>query len=262
MGFIDIHSHFAWDVDDGIEDREQAKLALANAQEDGIEQIIATPHFIPGKQGAAEVEAINRRIGELKTLALSYGIEIFWGSELFLNDAYLDMIDAGLFNTLANSGYALCEFDVRRDIGDCEEAEDMLYEFEVRDMIPVIAHVERYFHKGVDLERVRNWAEQGYVIQVNRTSFIGSHGSTAQKNAMKLLRSGLIHVVATDAHRAAGARIGKLSDAYAIVKEEVGRRNADLLFAINPQHIIANEEIEWISIPEKKKSILSRLRRR
>ena len=261
MKFIDIHSHLAWDIDDGMEDKEKAIIALKNAKQDGIEKIIATPHFIPGRQNKEDVEYMNERIKELKVLAQSLDIDIYYGSEIFLNDDYLDMLDRELFNTLAGSGYALCEFDVRKDMNQDENAEDILYEFEVRNMIPVIAHVERYFPKGIDLERIEDWVDRGYVIQVNRTSLLGFHGETAKKNAWKLMKSGLVHVVASDAHREKGNRICKLSDAYHEVVKEIGQNNANILFYKNPLHLIENEEIEEISVIKKKKSIFNIFKR-
>ena len=42
MAFIDIHSHYAWNVDDGIETREDAQAALKKAQIQNITKIVAT----------------------------------------------------------------------------------------------------------------------------------------------------------------------------------------------------------------------------
>ena len=39
MAFIDIHSHYAWNVDDGIETREDAQAALKKAQIQNITKI-------------------------------------------------------------------------------------------------------------------------------------------------------------------------------------------------------------------------------
>ena len=98
------------------------------------------------------------------------------GAEVFLNHEYLDMIDSKAFNTLADSKYLLVEFDVRRNMNHNDYAEDYLYELKVRGYRPIIAHVERYFPKGIDLERVQSWIELGCYIQVNRTSLLGTHG--------------------------------------------------------------------------------------
>lgn len=262
MEFIDIHNHLAWDIDDGMEDIEQAQISLQNAKIDGIKTIIATPHFIPGKQDKEDVKIMTNRMQDLKDLAKTYDIEVHFGSEIFLNDDYLEMIDNDNFHTLAGSGYALCEFDVRKDIlklGDMPN--DRLYEFTVRNMIPVIAHVERYFPKGISLDVVKEWFDNGYIIQVNRTSLLGFHGETAKKNAWKLLNEGLVHVVATDTHRATGNRVCKLSDAYALVSKEVGKENADILFYYNPMHIIQNEELEDMEVVKKKKTFFQFFKR-
>ena len=62
MKFIDIHNHFAWDIDDGMESKEQAMLALEGAKKDGVQAIMSTPHFIPGKQDRKDVEAMSSRM--------------------------------------------------------------------------------------------------------------------------------------------------------------------------------------------------------
>ena len=261
MKYIDIHNHSAWEIDDGMPNKEDAVTSLRNAYEDGIREIIATPHFIPGSHDEQDMKAMKERIEELKAIGESIGIEIHRGCELFLNASYLEMLDSEGFLTLANSGYALCEFDVRKDITKNREAEDILYEFEVRDMIPVIAHVERYFPKGIDVTMVRDWHEKGYVIQINRTSLIGTHGEVTKKNAWKLIEEGLAHVVATDTHRAQGHRISKLSDVYEELRKEAGEYNAELLCHGNPERIIRNEVIEDMKI-EKKTRWFSKKRRR
>lgn len=262
MEFVDIHNHFTWDVDDGMDTKEHAVKALQNAKHDGIGKLIATPHFIPGVQNEEDIAFINQRITELQELGKAEGLEVYAGSELFLNDAYLDMLDSDYVNTLAGSGYLLCEFDVRKDIAKNKEAEEQLYEISIRNLIPVIAHVERYFHSGIDIKRIQEWLKNGYVVQINRTSLLGIHGEQVQKNAIKLLKAGMVHVVASDAHRSDGQRIGKLSDVYAMVKEISGKQNADLLFYQNPMHLIQNEEIEDMFMVKKKSSLLHRLRRR
>ena len=67
MEFIDIHSHYAWDIDDGISSLEDAKTALAKAQAQGIKQIVATPHIIP--ETTTNLCLIKQRIKEFIELA-------------------------------------------------------------------------------------------------------------------------------------------------------------------------------------------------
>lgn len=259
MHYIDTHNHFAWDIDDGMPNIDDAKVALANAKLDGVNTIIATPHFVPGNFTKEDHQEINNRIDKLRKLAETYEIDIYTGSEVFLNSSYLDMIDNGLFNTLADSSYILVEFDVRRDIKNNHEVEDILYELTVRELNPIIAHAERYFHTGIDLKRVQSWIDMGCYIQVNRTSILGMHGDICEKNAYKLMHNGLAQMVASDAHRSTGNRICKMSDVYQVLVDKYGQDNAILLCYDNPAHIIQNEELEIMKVI-KKKSLLDRLR--
>ena len=140
-------------------------------------------------------------------------------------------------------------------------AEDYLYELKVRGYRPIIAHVERYFPKGIDLDRVQSWIELGCYIQVNRTSLLGTHGDVCRKNAEKLLKEGMVHVLATDTHRSEGHRIAKLSDVYSLIEKEYGKANAILLLQENPKHIIQNETLEEMKVI-KKRSIFDRFRKK
>ena len=237
MSFIDLHCHMAWDIDDGIDSREEAEKALQQAKADGIVTLAVTPHFIPGAQKEADVREM-----------------------MFLNDSYLDMIDGKYYNTINEGRYLLCEFDVRKDIEKNSYADEQLYELSIRGLTPMIAHVERYFHKDVDVHRVKEWVNSGYVIQMNRTSLLGMHGSQIQKNARQLLREGLVHTAASDAHRAQGNRICKLSDVYQEIEKEAGQQAAELLCKINPRHILSDEDVEMMTV--RKKSWFQRMRRR
>lgn len=260
-GFIDIHNHCAWDIDDGMESMEDAMISLDLAHKDGIRAIVATPHFVPGTYTKGDVDEINSRIEDLKQLAKDYDIEIYAGAEVFLNHSYLDMIDDNMFNTINNTKYVLVEFDVRKELSSrTESVEDKLYEISVRGYIPVVAHVERYFHGKIDIDRVREWANLGYVIQVNRTSLLGMHGDASKRNAHKLIESGLAHVVASDTHRAVGTRVCLMSDVYDYIEGQYGTDIADVLCVTNPTHIIHGDEVE--DIPEQKKSLFKKLFRK
>lgn len=256
-GFIDIHNHMAWGVDDGMDTFEHAKLALANAQKDGITSIIATPHYVPNQYDETKIKEIDVRIEELTQLAKEYDLQIYQGAELFLNSGYLDMLDEHACPTLAASKYLLCEFDVRKELPSSDEVEEKFYEIKVRGYVPVIAHVERYFHTKMDLNRVREWIQMGCKIQVNRTSALGLHGSVCQENTIRLLEHNMVHVMASDTHRCEGDRICKFSDVYAWLKKHYGEQCAEILCKQNPAHILQNEALEEIVI--EKKSLMKRL---
>ena len=250
MTFIDMHNHCTWGIDDGIQTLEECKALFQKAQEDGIQTIIATPHFIPGRQQWKQVSQMADRMVETRDLAHTFGIAYYSGCELFLNEDYLEMLEKEWFYPLANSNYVLCEFNVREKLGDTTQVEDRLYEMIIRGYTPIVAHAERYFHTKMDLDRVKDWMEMGCKIQVNRTSLLGDHGKIMQKNAMQLFKNGMVHLVASDAHRACGHRICKLSDAYDWIQKNYGQQTADLVLQRNPAHILNNEAMEDMKKPE------------
>ena len=116
MEFVDIHGHYAWGIDDGIRDLEEAKAALKNASNIGVKVIAATPHVISGTHFEKEIQHFRERISELKREANKLGIEVHEGSELFLNHDAPTSIRSGYFIPYENTKYALCEFDVRRNL--------------------------------------------------------------------------------------------------------------------------------------------------
>ena len=248
--YIDIHSHIAWGIDDGMPTVEDAESSLELARIDGIVGICSTPHIIPGQLDRSIYDEIVSRQLELKEMS---PIPIYFGGEVMMNSEFIDRLDLGLYPSLNGSRYMLVEYNVLRDIHSIDYRDDCLYELKVRGFIPVIAHIERYFHSGLDYSIIENWIDMGCVLQINRTSILGMHGKTIQSNALSLLDDGYCDVIATDTHRSSGNRISKLSDAYSIVSKCIGSANADILFYENPKRILSDMEILNIEVVKKKK---------
>lgn len=256
--YTDIHSHVAWDVDDGIPSLEEAKKALQMAKDDNIRIIASTPHLI---YGTTDLNEISQRQEELKKLAAKYNIVIRNGAELFMNRNAIEGIANGFLRPYEGTKRQLCEWDVRRDLKSIDYYDDTLYELDVRGYTPVIAHVERYFLNGIDLDLVQEWHDKGYIIQINRTSLQGIHGKTVKKNAWKLLDSGLAHIVATDTHRTSGSRVERLSDIDKEIADKYGQEAADLLLVENPKALLENKPIKDMPVQKKQKKLFSFLKR-
>lgn len=239
--FIDLHSHIAWDVDDGIKTKEDALVALKQAKEDGILGICLTPHVICGKTNKYLFQNILKRQQEMMDLGRKLGLYLYSGAEMFMNIDFLDSLDNGIFQTLNESRYMLVEFDLSRDIHYISYIDEYLDELFCRGFIPIIAHVERFFPTGLDLEMVENWLEMGCLLQTNRTSLMGFQGKVIQRNAHHLVKNKMIHLVASDTHRTVGNRIEKLSDAYQVVIKLTDTEYANQLFLRNPLIILDDE---------------------
>ncbi|MEY8380730.1 tyrosine-protein phosphatase [Ileibacterium valens] len=256
MEFIDTHSHIAWHVDDGIQNIEDARIALTMAASDGIHTILSTPHVIPGRTDKNNYLKISSRQDELKQLGQEFDVDIFKGGEVMLNSHFLDTLREGWLPKIHNGPYILVEYNVRYDFAFQNLDFDPLFELSVAGYHPVIAHVERYFHKKLDMDVINDWADNDYVFQINATSLLGLDSKQSKKNAWWLIENGYAHTVATDTHRTTGYRIENLSAAYEQVCRKVGKKAADLLFYENPKNVILGRPVTDIPV-HKKKSFFS-----
>ena len=238
--YIDLHSHIAWCIDDGMPSIEDAVKALELAKDDGIVGICSTPHFIPGQ---LDVHIYNEMVTRQLELRKMSPIPIYFGGEVMMNSEFIEGLELDLYPTLNSSHYMLVEYNVLRDIHSIDYRDECLYELKMKGFVPVLAHIERYFHDGLDYD----------IIQLNRTSILGVNGKKIQANALELLDKGYCDVICTDTHRASGNRIEQLSDVYSVVSKRIGSENADILFYENPKLLLSNKEILNIEVEKKKK---------
>lgn len=256
MAFIDVHGHYAWDIDDGMPTVEDAKNALELARENRISAIVATPHVTPGVHTKEDINKFIQRIDDLRLLATEYNIDILDGCELLLNHDYQEALDQNIFIPIENTHYVLVEFDVRKEIGNEQEVEERLYDLQFKGYTPIIAHIERYFKNDLDIDRINNFIDNGFIIQVNATSFLGHHGKQTKKIAYQLLDEGLIHVIATDTHRATGHRIPCLNKVFYLLEKKYNYDAIHTLMYENPLHILKNE---WLEPVYARESFFKRL---
>ena len=248
--YIDLHSHIAWGIDDGMPSIEDAVSSLESAKKDGIVGICSTPHFIPGQ---LDVHIYNEMVTRQLELRKMSPIPIYFGGEVMMNSEFIEGLELDLYPTLNSSKYMLVEYNVLRDIHSIDYRDECLYELKMKGFVPVLAHIERYFHDGLDYSIIDRWVDMGCVLQMNRTSILGVNGKKIQSNALELLDNGYCDVICTDTHRASGNRIEQLSDVYAVVGKRIGSENADILFYENPKRLLSNKEILNIEVVKKKK---------
>jgi len=195
---IDIHLHILPGIDDGPTTLQES-LALADVLvREGIHAAVATPHyndeFVP--LPAAEIQ---ERVYELQ-LELDHHdipLRIFPGHEALIRPGLVEDIQAGRLATLNGSRYLLLE--LWNDTW-LPETEQVIFELRAFGITPILAHPERYrvFQRG--LERLASLLRQGVLVQITASSLAGMQGRTAQRTAETLLKWGLVHCIASDAH--------------------------------------------------------------
>ena len=197
----DIHMHLIPGVDDGAENMEMALAMMLRAREQGISQIIATPHsevFHYSEEGAKMiykrlVDAAAKMFPDMK---LYLGCEVY--CETVMMDQVLEALDSGRYPTMNGTKYVLMEFSqwvYPENTVLCVEA---LVKAGYR---PVIAHMERYLDLRDHMELVDRFRELGALIQVNAYSLFGERDDSIKNWARRLVLEQKADFLGTDAHR-------------------------------------------------------------
>lgn len=224
-GFVDIHQHLLWGMDDGAESQQVMRDMLQSAHAQQIRQIYATPHAMPGFR-SFDTALYAQRLAEAKTAASEYGIQILPGAEVAWTYRTVDALKQNGVPTMNDTEYVLLEFwpSVRWD-----QAEEAVRQMLCAGFIPILAHVERYRCFFWNLRKAEEMKQKHPVLyQINASSVLGQRGMLHTQSARRLLHRQLVDVVASDAHNC-GSRPVNLLEAYRWLETECGAEEADRL---------------------------------
>ncbi|MBT9281093.1 MAG: tyrosine protein phosphatase [Hydrogenibacillus schlegelii] len=224
---IDLHVHILPGLDDGPKD-EDAFLAMARAAvDDGITDVIATPHHMngiyetPPDDVRVAVDWANDRLDRE-----GIPLRLHPGHELAVHDRLMETLRSGNFLALGGAGrYVLLE--LRDPIP--ETFDRLLYEVRLMGFLPVIAHAERYPTFQREPNRLYRFVKNGALVQLTAGSILGIFGKEAQKWSLRFFEHRLVHFVASDAHKDTGARGFLMTKAYQFLAERYGPAEAETI---------------------------------
>lgn len=238
--YIDIHSHILPKIDDGAENFDISMEMLRIAHADGIGSIILTPHYKPGHHNAGQ-EKIKDLTGRLRheMEEEDITIQLYEGNEFYYHDEMFRDLEEGRACTLAGSSYVLIEFGPMERFGYIRSG---LYEALAQGYRPILAHAERCSSLLGKPDWVEELIQMGSCIQINAGSILGKAGFGAKQFTRRLLKEGLVHFVATDAHNI-DKRRPELADCGRFISRKHGEDYAARLLYENPMHVIKDEYI-------------------
>lgn len=190
---IDIHSHVIPGVDDGAKDFQESKALLKMLASQGVDAVIATPHFNEHHTDTIKYkERIIRKFNELKSLENIP--ELFLGYEF---KYFRGMSNSGLPEQfcLGNSNYILIELPYEDiSLKSLQEIEKIRYD---NGLIPILAHIDRYVAYKNYKELLEFLSEGEILAQINANAvYCENH----KKNALNLIKKGIINFVGSDTH--------------------------------------------------------------
>ena len=237
---VDLHCHILPGVDDGATHEAESLRMLRVAEEDSIAIVAATPHahHCPAARIYPKVARLNH-LAEEAGLA----VRVVPGQEVRLAADLVARYRAGELATLNGGHYLLLELPLSGPIPPyLLRAIDELQALGLR---PILAHAERYGDIQRDPAPLRDLIARGVPIQLNAASLVGPTERAARPAAERLLREGLAHLIASDAHddrwqpprlRAALARAAELTgpDRAAWMVEQAARVLRDESITLPP----------------------------
>lgn len=236
---IDIHCHVLPNIDDGPNRIEESIEMVSQAVAQGVETIIATPHYIPGEL-EYDRDEVFRKVNELQKRVDQTGLrcKIYPGMELYLIPELISHIDKRKIISLAESRYLLVEFPSRELSVNLI---NLLHEIRIRGYEPIIAHPERNSKIIENVELVNELFQQNVLLQINASSILGKNGQRSRDLCREFLEQGLVSFIASDGH-SAGRRSIDIEEAFKEI-ERLGFHEKQI-FKFNAKKLLEQGEIE------------------
>lgn len=252
MKYADLHSHILPYLDDGAKDLDTAVQLVSACIEQNIDTIVCTPHFSPATDRSVS-EFIKKRdesfkllLSELKRRNID-APKMLLGAEV-LFDCDLTEVENLEMLAFTNTDYILLEMP---DVTWQSWMFDYIYNLIAqKNLIPIIAHIERYGQTKEALEKLKRLE---VFFQVNASSVVHKHHNDV---VSMLLKSNDVHFISTDTH-SLNSRPPEMKAAMNIIKSKYSSEYAETIRE-NAYKVINNEicekrEADYYTYSAKKK---------
>ncbi|MBQ3046351.1 MAG: hypothetical protein IJD49_10410 [Clostridia bacterium] len=212
---VDFHSHILPQMDDGSSGVEESFEMLSALARQGVETVIATPHFYANDESVSDFLARREKSFAALNASVGKGLpDILLGAEVKYYEGISRM--AGLEALcIGNTGLLLLEMPMKR-----------WTEYTLRELIDiscsgkiilVLAHVERYlsFQSSGTIDYL---LKNGILLQINAGFLCGTF---SKRKALGLLKRQAVHFIGSDCHNMSD-RPPDIGRAYEIIRKKLG----------------------------------------
>lgn len=236
---IDIHNHSLFGLDDGPKDIDTSLKMLEIAKNDGIREIVLTPHI--AEEFRYDINNAKEKFFILQEKIKEAGIDLklHLGFEVRIDKEVLKKYEEKIemLTVDGKSKYVLLEFPFL-DIPLYYK--EIIKYFTSADITPIIVHPFRNRKIFSNINFLDEIFSLGVLFQFNTDDILN-------KNILpvfiKVLKKNLVHFVASDAH-SLDLRPPILSPSFKIVEKKFKENVAKTLFFENPQKIVNGEFFE------------------
>lgn len=232
MAIIDMHCHILPGVDDGARDVETSLAMLEASRAQGVQYMVATPHFYATRDRVDTF--LDRRREAWETLKSRMGADypgIVLGAEVafFRGISRAERLEA---LKIEGTDCILLEMPFRPwSEDDVDEVSEIL---EKRGYTIILAHIERYLAMRGNADYIGNLLELPVLAQINAESLLDWR---QRGKLIKMVRNGQVHLLGSDCH-GIHHRPPNLGEGREILRKKTGteyldridRRSEELLF--------------------------------
>ncbi len=234
MGFVDLHSHVLYGLDDGAPDEPAALALLEGLAALGITEQCVTPHQ-KASQYLPAWDLIESTLTRLETLRQPHHPTLRLGAENMWDDVfYKRVIDNTIPHYRGTSAFLVEIPPALMPPGMI----DQMFKWRMAGKVPVLAHPERY-HALWDNDELARQLRVHCAFAIDLGALGGFHGKREMKAARHLMEIGLATCVATDAHQ-----VGDLQQATSGIQwidKKFGHATVVRLFDHAPRAILAGD---------------------
>lgn len=240
MGFVDLHNHMLWALDDGCETPGETLAAARLLVDLGWTDVAPSPHAASGFPSGDPLQVDARR-REAVALLASAGVplELHSNAENRLDEEFLARAEGGARRGIgAAQRWVLVEVPFEAGVPALPE---LVFRLKRKGVSPLFAHPERCaeFERPGRAEEV---VRLGGALQLNIGALVGLYGRGPKKLAERFVSEGLYAVGASDLHRPDGAEEW-LDLALAALQKRGGAGSLERLLDANPRRILAGEDL-------------------
>lgn len=195
---VDMHSHLLPGIDDGSPDMETSLKLIKGMMELGYKKLITTPHIMWDMYKNTS-ELILQKLELVKEAVMAEGlnVEIHAAAEYFLDDYVEGLLKKSTPLLTISGNMVLVEFSLAYP---SHGLKDILFEMQMQNYQPVIAHPERYIYLEKNKEFYEELKDIGCFFQLNLLSLGGYYGKSPQVLAEHLIKKGYYDLIGTDLH--------------------------------------------------------------
>lgn len=192
--FTDYHSHILPEIDDGSKSAEESVQMLEKLSEQGLERVVATPHFYAHREDSVEGFIKKRKSAYEKLCRKNIPVkEIHLGAEILMESG-ISECDGIEKLAIEGTNLILLEppyYDCPKNLTD--EIYSISYDYKLK---PIIAHIHRYI--GLyEKSEIEELLKIDAVFQINNQAF----RNFREKHFVKsLIKEGYPLVFGSDCH--------------------------------------------------------------